>query len=213
MVAFKKFLALILTFTMIMSTCVFVTFADVKKEDENTTTISVETEGVKDTIKERETTETTETAETTETTETKKTTEVTEKEEETETTEETEAEEIEETTETTETTATTESSETTETTATTESSEMTEISSTTETSSKEVLKDDTQYNSEVASNSEIVSEEIENESKKLFGTDELEWTFSAFGSGVNTTDNGHVGEYSDGAVEVFSLNKTFVVSE
>lgn len=49
MIAFKKFLSLILTFTMIMSTCVFVSFADVNKEDKNTTTISVETEGVKDT--------------------------------------------------------------------------------------------------------------------------------------------------------------------
>ena len=192
MVAFKKVLALLLTFTMIMSTCVFVSFADAKKEEESTTTISIEKEDVKDTTKE------------TETTETEKTTEATEEEEETETTEETEAEETEETTETTEATETTATTETSET--TTEVSEVTETS-TTETISKESLKDDIKYNSEVASNSEIVSEEMGQETNKLFGTDELEWTFSAFGSGVNTTDNGHVGEYSDGAVEVFSLNK------
>lgn len=51
MVAFKKVLALLLTFTMIMSTCVFVSFADVKKEEESTTTISIEKEDVKDTTK------------------------------------------------------------------------------------------------------------------------------------------------------------------
>ena len=213
MVAFKKVLALLLTFTMIMSTCVFVSFADAKKEEESTTTISIEKEDMKDTTKESKTTETTET---------EKTTETTEKDEVAETTEETEAEEIEETTETTETTeatettettATTETSETIETTAVSEASETTtkvsEVTetSTTETISKESLKDDIKYNSEVASNSEIVSEETGQENNKLFGTDELEWTFSAFGSGVNTTDNGHVGEYLDGAVEVFSLNK------
>lgn len=71
-------------------------------------------------------------------------------------------------------------------------------------------------NEQVASASEIVEEEIEvistnsvaiKNDDETFGIDELEWTFSTFGNGVNTTNNGHNGEYADGTVEVFSTNK------
>lgn len=71
-------------------------------------------------------------------------------------------------------------------------------------------------NEQVASASEIVEEEIEviltnsvaiKSDDETFGIDELEWTFSTFGTGVNTTNNGHNGEYADGTVEVFSTNK------
>lgn len=51
-----------------------------------------------------------------------------------------------------------------------------------------------------------IEKEIKKENNILYGTDAAPWQFSAFGSGVNTTDNGYSGSYEAGEVELFSLN-------
>ena len=55
-------------------------------------------------------------------------------------------------------------------------------------------------------NSSLIEKDIKKENNNLYGSDTAPWQFSAFGSGVNTTDNGYSGSYESGEVELFSLN-------
>lgn len=63
-------------------------------------------------------------------------------------------------------------------------------------------KDETEETKET----EYKNDEETDKTLDLYGTDQNVWTFSAFGSGVNTTDNGYSGSYDEGEVELFSLN-------
>ena len=90
-----------------------------------------------------------------------------------------------------------------------EEDELEEVDDTEE--SENIDLDDNETSEEIENTDNIdasveIEKEIKKENNNLYGSDTAPWQFSAFGSGVNTTDNGYSGSYESGEVELFSLN-------